>query len=65
MSWRHLANENDKKIFSALIKPYKKPNERFYLLNFFRVLINITKDDGRSLFITKPFIYQMAQLYFA
>jgi len=28
-------------------------------------LINITKDDGRSLFITMPFIQQMAPLHFA
>jgi len=31
----------------------------------FRALINITKDDGRSLFITMPFIHQMAPLYFS
>jgi len=30
----------------------------------FRALINITKDDGRSLFITMHFIHQMAPLYF-
>jgi len=33
-------------------------------VSLFRALINITKDDGRSLFITKHFIYQMAPLYF-
>jgi len=31
----------------------------------FRALINITKDDGRSLFITMPVIHQMAPLYLA
>jgi len=31
----------------------------------FRALINTTKDDGRSLFITMPFSHQMAPLYFA
>jgi len=30
-----------------------------------RALINVTKDDGRSLFITMPFIHQMAPLNFA
>jgi len=31
----------------------------------FRALINITKDDNRSLFITRPFIHQMAPSYIA
>jgi len=31
----------------------------------FRALINITKDDGRSSFITMLFIHQMAPLCFA
>jgi len=30
-----------------------------------RALISIAKDDGRSLFITMPFIHQMAPFYFA
>jgi len=31
---RHLANENDQKTFSTLIKRYKKLNKRSYLLKF-------------------------------
>jgi len=84
-----------KKTFSALTKPYKRANERSYLLKFltpvtvvinyhtstsvivvfcctkcdflslFGAFINITKDDGGSLFITMPFIHQMATLLFA
>jgi len=38
-------------------------NYLYFLL--FRALINITKDDGGSVFITMPFIHQMAPLYFA
>jgi len=34
------------------------------LFYFLRALINMTKDDGRKLFITMPFIYLMAPLYF-
>jgi len=35
------------------------------ILLFFRALINITKDDGGSLFITMTFIHQIVPLYFA
>jgi len=35
------------------------------ILLLFRALINLTKDDGRSLFITKHFIHQIAPFYFA
>jgi len=34
MLQRHLANEMTMKTCSALIRPYKKPNERSYLLKF-------------------------------
>jgi len=95
MPRRHLATENDRENIICLIKPYKKPNKRSYLVKFLtsvmvvinylttmsvivvicyincdlfyflRALINITKDNGQSLFITMPLIHQMALLYFA
>jgi len=33
--------------------------------SFYFLEINITKDDGRSLFINMPFVHQIAPLYFA
>jgi len=34
MPLRHLANENDRENICCLIKPYKKPNDRFTYLIF-------------------------------
>jgi len=75
MPRRHVANENDHLnfltpvivvinyfIMTLVIVLFVKLTVIFLL---FKALINTTKNDGRSLFITMPFIHQMAPFYFA